>query len=357
MFTTDYPAHFLSLVLMYKIETEKKTLHFKSLAGTSRGVYLQRTVWIIKLTSDEYPGKCGIGECAPLPDLSCDAIPDYEERLNLLCRNFEETGAVNYALLMPYPSIAFGLETALKNLENGERLFDTAFARGEVGIPVNGLVWMGTYEEMKQRMEEKVKAGFSCVKLKIGAIDFMSEMRLIKSIRDRFSKDVIELRVDANGAFGADDAPRKLEELAKYGIHSIEQPIRQRQWDKMAVLCRNTPIPIALDEELIGVNIKGMKEELLDRIKPQYVVVKPSLHGGMKGTSDWVSLSAERGIGSWITSALESNIGLNAISQLASSIYGDDITFAQGLGTGSLYLDNVTARTEIRGNKIWTIIR
>lgn len=340
---------------MYKIETEKKTLHFKSPAGTSRGVYLQRDIWLLKVTSTDRPGRCGVGECAPLPDLSCDAIPDYEERLNLLCRNFEETGSVNYALLMPYPSITFGLETALRNFENGEMLFDTAFARGEVGIPVNGLVWMGTYEEMKRRIEEKVDAGFNCVKLKIGAIDFMSEMRLIKGIRSRFSKDIIELRVDANGAFHPDDAPQKLEELARYDIHSIEQPIRQRQWDKMAELCRNTPIPIALDEELIGVNIEGMKEELLDRIKPQYVVVKPSLHGGMKGTAEWVTLSRQRHIGSWITSALESNIGLNAISQLASSVYGDDITFAQGLGTGALYLDNTPAKTEIRGNEIWTI--
>lgn len=349
-------SHFFLLythITMYKTEVTHKTLHFIAPAGTSRGVYTKREIWLIKLYSDEFPERCGVGECSPLPDLSCDALPDYEERLNLLCRNFEQTGKINRGLLLPYPSILFGLEVALLNLQNGDKLFDTPFSNGEVGIPFNGLVWMGTFDEMSKRIEEKINGGFTCVKLKIGAIDFQSELSLIKSIRKRFSKDAIELRVDANGGFTPKDAPWKLDELAKYDIHSIEQPIRQKQWKEMSYLCSNTPLPIALDEELIGINMKDMKEELLDIIKPQYIVLKPSLHGGISGTEEWVEHSSKRGIGSWITSALESNIGLDAVAQLASHLYGNDIKIPQGLGTGLLYADNFPSRTVIRNNKIW----
>lgn len=232
--------------------------------------------------------------------------------------------------MRPYPSALFGLETALLNLENGDKLFDTPFSRGEIGIPINGLVWMGSFDEMNKRIEDKLSEGFRCVKLKIGAIDFDSEMTLIKSIRKRYSKSAIELRVDANGGFTAGDAMSRLEELSKYDIHSIEQPIRQKQWHEMSYLCANTPVPIALDEELIGVNIPKMKDDLLDFIKPQYIVLKPTLHGGMKGTREWIEKSRERNVDSWITSALESSVGLSAIAQLTSDIYGNDITMAQG---------------------------
>lgn len=338
---------------MYKTKIIKKTLHFKQPAGTSRGVYTTRDIWIVRLQSDEIPGRVGVGECAPLPDLSCDALPDYDERLRLLCDMVEQTGRIDRGLFMPYPSMLFGLEVAMLNLGKGKILFDSAFARGEEGIPINGLVWMGNYEEMNLRMEEKLKTGFKCVKLKIGAIDFDSELSLIKSIRRRFSKDDIELRVDANGGFSVEEAPNRLEALSHYDIHSIEQPIKQGQWKEMAVLCRNTPLPIALDEELIGVNMKGMKQELLDRIKPHYLVLKPSLHGGICGTEEWVTMARECGVGSWITSALESNVGLGAIAQLAAHVYGDGIDFAQGLGTGALFTDNTDSTTEIRGNELW----
>ena len=255
--------------------------------------------------------------------------------------------------MRPYPSALFGLETALLNLENGDKLFDTPFSRGEIGIPINGLVWMGSFDEMNKRIEDKLSEGFRCVKLKIGAIDFDSEMTLIKSIRKRYSKSAIELRVDANGGFTAGDAMSRLEELSKYDIHSIEQPIRQKQWHEMSYLCANTPVPIALDEELIGVNIPKMKDDLLDFIKPQYIVLKPTLHGGMKGTREWIEKSRLRNVGSWITSALESSVGLSAIAQLTSDIYGNDITMAQGLGTGALFADNLPSQTEIRGDKLW----
>lgn len=248
----------------------------------------------------------------------------------------------------------FGIETALLNLKTGSSmLFDTTFGRGEEGIPINGLVWMGSFDEMQQRIEQKLAQGFHCVKLKIGAIDFNAELELLKKIRSRYSRQEIELRVDANGAFSPDEALQKLEQLSLYDIHSIEQPIRQQQWSDMAMLCRESPIPIALDEELIGVNDSFTKTQMLDIIKPAYIILKPSLHGGISGTQEWISLARNRGIGSWITSALESNVGLNAIAHLTAFIYGPHIQQPQGLGTGQLFTDNVPMPLEIRGDKLW----
>jgi o-succinylbenzoate synthase len=257
--------------------------------------------------------------------------------------------------LRDYPSMLFGIETALLNLERGDRLFDTAFSRGEMGVPINGLVWMGSYEEMLQRMEQKLEMGFRCVKLKIGAIDFDKELDLVKRIRERFSFHEVELRLDANGAFPFEEALYKLELLSQYAIHSIEQPIRQGQWAYMAELCRESPLPIALDEELIGVNDPEMKRHMLNVIKPRYIILKPSLHGGMQGCREWISTAKEQGIGSWITSALESNIGLNAIAQFASDVYGDAIRMPQGLGTGQLFTDNIDMGLVIRGDKLWRV--
>ena len=341
--------------MSYKIDIEPRTFHFKQPAGTSRGIYTTRQSWFVTVTDTERPGMSGVGECAPLPDLSCDARPDYERTLRSLCGMVETMGRVPADMLRPYPSMLFGLETALLDLQNGGKgtLFDTPFTRGEEGITINGLVWMGSFDEMLERLEAKMRDGFRCVKLKIGAIDFNHELSLVRHIREAFTKDQIELRVDANGGFSPAQAPQRLEQLARYDIHSIEQPIRQHQWRDMAALCRETPIPIALDEELIGVNLPGMKEELLDTIRPQYIILKPSLHGGMSGAREWISMSAERGIGSWMTSALESNVGLNAVAQLAADIYGPDIKMPQGLGTGQLFTDNVEMPLKIKGEKIW----
>ena len=336
--------------MTYRIE--ERLLHFKQPAGTSRGVYTTRKIWLVHLSDGQ---RTGVGECAPLPDLSCDALPDHEYAsiLNKFCEDFCQSGEIDYDALRDYPSMLFGLETALLNLQNGDRLFDTAFSRGEVGIPINGLVWMGNHEEMLQRLEEKLAKGFRCVKLKIGAIDFDQELDLIKRIRDRFSFHEVELRVDANGAFPYDEALYKLELLSQYNIHSIEQPIRQGQWAFMADLCRESPLPIALDEELIGVNDPEMKRHMLNIIKPRFIILKPSLHGGMSGCREWIDIARDMGIGSWITSALESNIGLNAIAQFASSVYGDNITMPQGLGTGQLFTDNIPMPLEIRNDQLW----
>ena len=338
---------------------KQKILHFKQPAGTSRGVYTTRKIWLVELSEGD---KTGIGECAPLPDLSCDAMGDerYMALLNQFCQKLCETGEIEYDAMRDYPSMLFGLETALLSLKNSQLstlnsklLFDTAFSRGEVGIPINGLVWMGNYEEMFQRMEDKLAQGFRCVKLKIGAIDFDQELDLIKKIRERFSFHEVELRVDANGGFQYEEALYKLELLSQYNIHSIEQPIRQGQWAYMAELCRESPLPIALDEELIGVNDPEMKRHMLNIIKPRYIILKPSLHGGMMGCREWISIAKDMGIGSWITSALESNIGLNAIAQFASDVYGDNITMPQGLGTGQLFTDNIPMGLKIVGDMLF----
>ena len=374
---------------MYKIDISERTLHFKQPAGTSRGVYTTRHSYYLTLTSDELPGVEGVGECATLPDLSCDAKPEYVVTLRQVCQMVEQMGRIPYDMIRAYPSITFGLETAFASffdaakkfleivpaegassssemltqkgvsvpagMENLTDLFDSPFGRGEEGITINGLVWMGTYEEMLARLEEKLQAGFHCVKLKIGAIDFFKELDLIKRIRDVYTQEQVELRVDANGGFLPENAMSQLEALAKYDIHSIEQPIKQHQWPKMAQLCRETPLPIALDEELIGVNVRSMKEALLDTIRPQYIILKPSLHGGIYGCNEWIQLANQRGIGSWITSALESNIGLNAIAHYAAKVYGPNVEMPQGLGTGQLFTDNIPMPLEIRGDKLFIV--
>ena len=340
---------------MKHIEISERTLHFKQPAGTSRGVYTTRKSYYLTITDDNRSSIKGVGECATLPDLSCDAVPEYFKILSDVCRMVEQTGNIPYDILRPYPSILFGLETAFAQLDaNGStRLYDTPFGRGEEGITINGLVWMGTFEEMYSRLETKLKAGFHCVKLKIGAINFDKELDLIKHIREAFDKNTIELRVDANGGFSPDNAMERLEALAKYDIHSIEQPIKQHQWGEMARLCKETPLPIALDEELIGVNVKSMKEYLLDTIRPQYIILKPSLHGGMYGCTEWIQMAKERGINSWITSALESNVGLNAIAHYCAKTYGPSVSMPQGLGTGQLFTDNIDMPLVIDGDKIW----
>lgn len=340
----------------YHIDINTRVFHFKEPAGTSRGVYRTRTSRFVHLTCDDLPGIVGVGECAPLPKLSCDDLPDYDAVLRRQCDEVCAREGIDVDALRDFPSMLFGLEMAWRQLHLGgsTALSDTPFARGEEGIPINGLVWMGDFDTMAARLEQKLAQGFSCVKIKIGAIDFADEMSLIHRLRERYGSDRIELRVDANGAFSPDEALEKLNKLAAYDIHSIEQPIMAGQWQEMARLCKSSPLPIALDEELIGINSVERKRQLLDTISPQYIILKPSLHGGMAGCREWINLARERGIGSWITSALESNVGLNAIAHLAAEVYGPGITMPQGLGTGQLFTDNIdTVPIAIRGDKLW----
>jgi L-alanine-DL-glutamate epimerase-like enolase superfamily enzyme len=262
-----------------------------------------------------------------------------------------ETGSIDIEGLRNYPSILFGLETALRQYQaNSTALWDTPFSRSEVGIPINGLIWMGSYKEMIEQVEAKIKAGFRCIKLKIGAIDFEEELNILRIIRQHFTAKEIELRVDANGAFSPFDAMDKLKHLAELDLHSIEQPIRAGQWEEMARLTSSTPLPIALDEELIGCNQPEKKAELLTAIQPQYIILKPSLHGGIQGGEEWIKEAEKRQIGWWITSALESNIGLNAIAQWCATFKNP---LPQGLGTGALFTDNIDMPLEIRQDCLW----
>lgn len=326
-------------------DIKEKALFFKKPARTSRGSYTEHRMLIVKVTDEQ--GNVGVGECAPLPDLSCDrhCYDDIEAARKLLeNKSLEE--------LRDYPALLFALETAIAACKKDKSLYDTPFARGEVGIPFNGLVWMDSYENMLRQVEEKIAAGFKCVKLKIGAIEFEKELDIIRTIRSHYSQKDIELRVDANGAFSSQNAMQHLEALARYDLHSIEQPIRE-SWDAMARLCRETPLPIALDEELIGVNNPEKKEQLLDTIMPQYIVLKPTMHGGISGTREWIKMARQRGINSWITSALESNIGLHTIALLAASEYGPQVSFPQGLGTGKLFVENIPMPIEMRGAEMF----
>ena len=316
-------------------------LHFRQPAGTSRGVYTTRRVWFVTLA---FPGtdRIGIGECAPLPALSCDDVPDYADRLAEACAEAARNLQVPYDRFRDFPSILFGLEMAFARLfSDSWTLFPSPFTEGSKEIHINGLVWMGNFEEMKQRIDEKLNAGFGCIKLKIGAIDFEEELELLRLIRKRYAPRDLELRVDANGAFSPAEALARLEQLAPFALHSIEQPIQAGQWEQMRKLTLASPVPIALDEELIGINTPEKKSELMETIQPHYLVLKPSLHGGMKGTDEWLDLCRRHGKEAWFTSALESNIGLNAIAQWCATRAPFAHCDVQGLGTGHLYTNNI----------------
>ena len=314
----------------------KYILNFKQASGTSRGVLNEKETWFIQLESD---GKKGLGECGILRGLSCDDRPDYEQKLQWTCNNIHLGVEVLWDSLLEFPSIQFGVEMAFLSLasETPFLLFPSNFTLGTQSIPINGLVWMGEELYMKQQIEQKLAEGFKCIKLKIGAINFDAELRLLRYIRQHFDANTIEIRVDANGAFNDDVALNKLHQLSEFELHSIEQPIQKNHTDKMAELCKTTPLPIALDEELIGVFSMNEKEALLTKIKPQYIILKPSFVGGFKGTKQWIDLAKKHQIGWWITSALESNVGLNAIAQWT---FLQQNLMPQGLGTGGLYTNN-----------------
>jgi o-succinylbenzoate synthase len=336
---------------MLKTQFTPYHLIFKKPSGTSRGVLTTKETWFVKVWHDHSPEIFGLGECALFRGLGCDDRPEYEAVLQSLTPHLPPIDEIRVKL-RDFPSILFGLETALADLENGGKriIFPSPFSEGKQSIRINGLIWMGTKEEMRAQIIDKIDNRFSCIKLKIGAIDFEAEIDLLKAIRGEFDAKTIELRVDANGAFSPNDAIHKLERLARLNIHSIEQPIKAGQWNELARLCAETPIPIALDEELIGVNISSKKKELLETIKPQYIILKPSLHGGFAGSEEWISLANQQNIGWWATSALESNIGLNAIAQWC---YIQNNTMPQGLGTGQLYTNNIESPLTLEGENLY----
>ncbi|MEP3836498.1 MAG: o-succinylbenzoate synthase [Algibacter sp.] len=333
---------------MIKATYSPYILKFKQASGTSRGVLKTKETWFVFLKSGH---KKGIGECGLFRGLSIDDTADYEDKLKWVCNNITLGLDALLIHLKEYPSIQFGLETAFKSLESEDafNLIPSGFTRSKDAIPINGLIWMGSEAFMKQQIKDKIEAGFRCIKMKIGAIDFHSEINLLKSIRKQFSSKDIELRVDANGAFHPSEALEKLKILSDLDLHSIEQPIKQGQIESMAMLCDKTPLPIALDEELIGVFSVTKKQELLQIIKPQFIILKPSLVGGFSGSNDWIKLAEKHHIGWWITSALESNIGLNAIAQYT---YSKNNSMPQGLGTGGLFTNNFDSPLQVKNGTL-----
>lgn len=332
-----------------KATYHKYILNFKRPSGTSRGVMTEKETWFLVLEKD---GKKGIGECGILRGLSADDRPDYEEKLQWTCANIHLGKEALWEALIEFPSIQFGVEMAFLSLEskNPFLLFPSAFTEGEKSIEINGLIWMGEAAFMKQQIEEKLAQGFRCVKLKIGAIDFEKELELLRFIRAHFTAEQVEIRVDANGAFALNEALYKINQLSEFELHSIEQPIQKNNTDRMAGLCKTPPFSIALDEELIGVFSFEEKEQLLQKIKPQYIILKPSFVGGFKGTQEWISLAEKYQIGWWITSALESNVGLNAIAQWTYTLQNP---MPQGLGTGALYTNNFDCPLQVLAGQLW----
>jgi o-succinylbenzoate synthase len=327
----------------------KHTLQFKQASGTSRGVLTYKDTWFIELENNAFKG---IGECGMFKGLSIDHRDDFEETLRWACQNIHLGLDALLGQLVAFPSIQFGLEMAFRSLNQKSpfELFPSEFTKGQDSIPINGLIWMGESSFMKQQIKDKLEAGFSCIKLKIGALNFDKELALLKSIRDEFDAQTIEIRVDANGAFKPREALEKLKRLSEFNLHSIEQPIKQGQLQEMAQLCLDTPLPIALDEELIGVFSVTNKQVLLQTIKPQYIILKPTLVGGFKGSHEWIDVAESHNIGWWVTSALESNIGLNAIAQWTYTLKN---SLPQGLGTGGLFTNNVQAPLVVNQGRLF----
>ncbi|WP_010422629.1 o-succinylbenzoate synthase [Anaerophaga thermohalophila] len=337
---------------MLKADYQPYKLMFKTPGGTSRGVLTEKQSWFITIYDDAAPSKRGIGECSVLPKLSYDDRPGLKEKIEFVCKNADALRDDFHDELRDWPSLRFAVETALIGLSTpgSDILFPSAFTRGEHGIPINGLIWMGAPDYMLQQIEEKILAGFTCLKMKIGAIGFDEEYRILEALRRRFSKDQLELRVDANGAFSPAQAPGILDKLARLDIHSVEQPIRAGHWEEMAALCESSPIPIALDEELIGINDIEEKKQMMNTIRPQFIILKPSLTGGLKASEEWIQIAGDNGTGWWITSALESNIGLNAIAQWTYTL---DNRMPQGLGTGQVFSNNVPSRLYTDKGHLW----
>ena len=323
-------------------------LQFKHASGTSRGVLKTKDTWFIKIEDE---GAVGIGECGMFRGLSCDDRPDFEAKLKWTCEHIDLGLEHLLIALVEFPAIQFGLEMAFLDLnaKTPHILFPSKFASGTDFIPINGLIWMGDEQFMKTQIRSKLDAGFNCIKIKIGALDFATELALIKSIRNEYDAKTIEVRVDANGAFSPLEAMEKLKRLSDYDLHSIEQPISAGQYDAMTELCVKTPLPIALDEELIGIHDVTKRKQLLQTINPQYIILKPTLVGGFRGSKSWIDLAENQSVGWWITSALESNIGLNAIAQWT---YQLGIKRPQGLGTGELFSNNMDSPLTIKNGHL-----
>lgn len=340
------------LYLMYTANYIKHSFYFKSPAGTSRGVLSKKDSWFVVLSDTVNSGLTGIGECSLIPGLSYDDRDDFEKKLGEVCHllNFGENPTD--ISLDDFPSIQFGIETALKDFETGgERiLFPSDFTRGKSGIPINGLIWMGSKKKMLDQISDKITEGYRVVKMKVGALNLSDELEILHHVRTTPGGEELEIRLDANGAWEPAEALDIINRLSEYNIHSIEQPIKSGRWKEMAGLCKRSPVKIALDEELIGISDFQCRKDLLETIRPSYIILKPGLLGGFTMAEEWITLAEQLKIGWWITSALESNIGLNAIAQWTASMHS---SLPQGLGTGQLFTNNIPSPLTIRGDKLW----
>jgi O-succinylbenzoate synthase len=337
---------------MIKAWYRKRTLYFLKPAGTSRGILHQKPSWFLFLADDESPEIKGIGECSLVPGLSRETEAAVDHKIDELCRVIQQGGMAMVPDLSAFPSLAFGLETALLDLANGGKreLFASDFTKGKSSIRINGLIWIGSVKSMLEQVEEKLNDGFRCLKFKIGSLQLEEELQLLRLVRSRFNAGDLEIRADANGAFETNAALEILKRLAELEIHSVEQPVRPGQWEEMARICMNSPIPIALDEELLGRPAEEEKQSLITAIRPQFLIIKPGLLGGFQQAETYIKLAKQENIGWWITSALESNIGLNAIAQWTYTLSN---SLAQGLGTGKLYRDNVLCPLNLKGENMF----
>jgi o-succinylbenzoate synthase len=332
-----------------KAIVKKLDLKFIRPGKTSRGILYTKPSWFFFLENN---GRKSIGECSVIPGLNREYDEKYESRVMQLADRINKGMLPDLKALDEFPSIRFGLECALQELQLGQEgiLFPSSFTRGETGIPINGLIWMDDMEEMKKGIREKLSQGFKVLKLKIGALDFQDEVTLLEEIREEFTSDELEIRLDANGAFTYEEALENLDQLMDYNIHSVEQPIKCGSWDEMARLCETSPVDIALDEELIGIYSAPEKNKMLAHIQPQYIVIKPSFAGGFEKAKEWIRAAEKNDAGWWVTSALESNIGLNAIAQWVATL---KTNMVQGLGTGQVFSNNIPSPLHLEGSELW----
>ena len=282
----------------------KHTLNFIIPGKTSRDVLSKKDSWFIVLNDVK---NFGVGECSIIPGLSLDNIHKIESKLKQVCNDILNGKQINYESYDQFPALKFAIETAHQSLEGFNppfHLFNSDFTNNEKGIPINGLIWMGEISFMQKQIKNKLNNGFNCLKLKVGSLEFESEINLLKNLRKEFSKKDLEIRLDANGTFSKETALEKLKRLSDFSIHSIEQPIKPKQFSEMAKICELSPLPIALDEELIGVNLSSEREKLLDIINPHFLILKPSLLGGFKDSNEWIHFAEKRNIKWWATSAL-----------------------------------------------------
>ncbi len=337
---------------MIKAKTIQSEFHFQRPAATSRGIYLSKKVYFIVLYHSDDPSIAGIGECSLFPGLSFDDVKGFRQKLDQTVERINQGDLYSDNTLGDWPSINFALETAWKDIRaNGSKIFyPSGFTEGKDSIWINGLIWMGDKADMIRQIRQKLNDGFTCLKLKIGALDLREEIEVLEFIRSNCSAEELEIRVDANGAFSPKDALESLKILSDYNLHSIEQPIAPGNEEEMTRICALSPIPVALDEELIGKHNALVRRKLIDTIKPGYLVLKPGLLGGLASSNEWIEIAKATGTGWWVTSALETNIGLNAIAQWTYSLQNH---IYHGLSTGSLYNNNVRSPMYLHGERLY----